>query len=116
MAKSAQCLKPAKKVKTKKGKYEIYPTLPIEEGKVFRGYTSLTKSIANEKVIVIDGYSGIFFDDFRNKLEDEFALMGEKLRGFRLSIREVSFPLFSLKLHSNRLLITAKIFRGSQTG
>jgi len=31
----------AKKVKTEKGKYDIYPTLLIEVGKVFEGYTSL---------------------------------------------------------------------------
>jgi hypothetical protein len=44
----------------------------------------LAKAITDEKVIVIDGYIGIFFDDFRKRLEDEFARMGKKLRGFQL--------------------------------
>jgi len=40
---------PAKKVKTEKCKYDIYPTLPIEVGKVFEGFTSLAKLLRMKK-------------------------------------------------------------------
>jgi hypothetical protein len=84
MAKYSSVSDAGKKVKTEKGKYDIYATLPIEVGMVLEGITSLAKAITDEKVIVIDGYIGIFFDDFRKRLEDEFARMGKKLRGFQL--------------------------------
>jgi hypothetical protein len=79
MAKYGSVSDAGKKVKTEKGKYDIYPTFPIEEGKLFEGFTSLAKAIADEKVIVIDGYIGKFFDDFKKRLEDEFARIGKKV-------------------------------------
>jgi len=81
MAKYGSVSDAGKKVKTEKGKYDIYPTLLIEKGKVIEVFTSLTKAITDEKVIVIviDGYIGIFFDDFRKRLEDEFARTGKKV-------------------------------------
>jgi hypothetical protein len=40
---------PAKKVKTEKGKYYFYPTLLIEVGKVFEGFTALAKLFRMKK-------------------------------------------------------------------
>jgi mannose-6-phosphate isomerase class I len=80
--KTAQYLMPAKKEKTATGEYDIYPTLRLDEGKIGIGYESLAKTIANEKVLIIDGYVGVFFDEFSKKLNAEFALLGKKIAWF----------------------------------
>jgi mannose-6-phosphate isomerase class I len=76
--KSDQFLMPAKKGKAEKGVYDIYPTLKIAEGKILPGYGTLAKALVNEKVIVIDGYVGVFFDDFMKNLDAEFSRLGKK--------------------------------------
>jgi mannose-6-phosphate isomerase class I len=76
--KSDQYLMPAKKGKAEKGVYDIYPTLKIAEGKIMPGYGTFAKTLVNEKVIVIDGYVGVFFDEFRKNLDAEFSRLGKK--------------------------------------
>jgi mannose-6-phosphate isomerase class I len=76
--KSDQYLMPAKKGKAEKGVYDIYPTLKIAEGKIMPGFGTLAKALVNEKVIVIDGFVGVFFDEFRKNLDVEFSRLGKK--------------------------------------
>ena len=80
--KTAQYLMPAKKEKTATGEYDIYPTLRLEEGKIGIGFESLAKTLANEKVLIIDGYIGVFYDDFSKKLDAEFNRLGKKVAWF----------------------------------
>lgn len=80
--KTAQFIMPAKKEEVKEGEYDIYPTLRLEEGKIGIGFEGLAKTIANEKVLIIDGYIGVFFDDFSKKLAAEFARLGKKVAWF----------------------------------
>jgi mannose-6-phosphate isomerase class I len=80
--KTAQNLMPAKKEKTAIGEYDIYPTLRLEAGKIGIGFEWLAKTIVNEKVLIIDGYIGVFFDDFSKKLDAEFARLGKKVAWF----------------------------------
>ncbi|HSM49239.1 MAG TPA: class I mannose-6-phosphate isomerase, partial [Draconibacterium sp.] len=82
--KTAQYLMPAKKEKTAIGEYDIYPTLRLEEGKIGIGFEGLAKTIANEKVLIIDGYIGVFFDDFSKKLDAEFARLGKNVAWFSM--------------------------------
>jgi hypothetical protein len=66
-----QFLMPVNKEIPVKGKYDLYPTLRIEDGKIEEGLASLARTIADEKQLIIDGYIGVFFDDFRKKLNAE---------------------------------------------
>jgi mannose-6-phosphate isomerase class I len=77
--KSDQHLMPAKKGTAEKGVYDIYPTLKLTEGKILPGFKTLAKAMVNEKLIVIDGYVGVFFDDFMKNLEAEFTRSGKKV-------------------------------------
>lgn len=49
--------------------YDIYPTHPIEEDKIFLGYNSLVERIINHKLIKIDGYVGVRFDIVKNEID-----------------------------------------------
>jgi len=54
------------------GKYDIYPTFKIEENQIFSGFESLAEVLLKQKIVVIDGYIGVFFDQFSQKLEEIF--------------------------------------------
>jgi len=60
---------PAVKPEAEKGKYDIYPVFNIGCEKIFRGIDTLAKRIAGERVVIIDGFTGIFFDQFTAELD-----------------------------------------------
>ena len=59
---------------TREGRYDIYPSVKMEEGKIYTGFNSLATALKKEKMVVIDGYVGVFFHDFVHRLE--VALFG----------------------------------------
>jgi mannose-6-phosphate isomerase class I len=77
--KTDQYLMPAEKSTAEKGVYDIYPTLKIAEGKILPGFGTLAKALVNEKLIVVDGYVGVYFDDFIKNLDAEFTSSGKKV-------------------------------------
>jgi mannose-6-phosphate isomerase class I len=76
--KTDQFLMPVNKEASVKGMYDLYPTLKIEDGKIQEGFESLAWQLRDEKQVVIDGYIGVFFDDFKEKLDAEFRKLVKK--------------------------------------
>ncbi len=56
--------------------YRIYPSYEINKGSIERGYKSLAKEISAYKSIAIDGYLGVYWDDFIGQLTKELKLLG----------------------------------------
>ncbi len=81
---SAQYLMPANKEKTEIGVYDIYPAFNIGDGKISLGYVSLARELMHEKVLIIDGYVGVFFNDFQEKLNVEFIRLGVKVSWYSI--------------------------------
>ena len=77
-----QYLMPARKEETVKGKYDIYPAFRVAEGKIYQGYSRLAEALIHEKVLIIDGYVGVFFDEVRRNLDEAFTLLGKKTAWF----------------------------------
>jgi len=68
---TSQFLMPLKKPKSENGKYDIYPTHLLKGRKIDRGFESLNLLIQHQTVL-IDGFSGVFFEDYRKKLQKYF--------------------------------------------
>lgn len=52
------------------GRYDIFPTFNVGNGKISRGVDSLSGKIACEKIVIIDGYVGVFFEILRKEISD----------------------------------------------
>lgn len=74
-----QYLMPVSKKPSAKGKYDIYPTFQIAEGKIGEGFELLAQKISGEKQIIIDGYIGVFFSEFQEKLDAELTKLGKNV-------------------------------------
>ncbi len=72
---TAQHLMPVTKDRTVKGRYDIYPTLEIEGGLIDVGFDSLAEEIKGERTVIIDGYTGVFYDWFREGLDKALRKM-----------------------------------------
>jgi len=66
--KTAQYLLPEHKPVHSEGNYDIYPSFKLEENRIFEGYDSLADILLNARTVIIDGYIGVFYDNFRNNL------------------------------------------------
>jgi mannose-6-phosphate isomerase class I len=70
--KTEQYLLPEEKPLSSKGGYDIYPTFKLDGEKISSGFESLAELICKHKIVIIDGYAGVFYDQFREKLEKYF--------------------------------------------
>jgi mannose-6-phosphate isomerase class I len=76
--KTEQYLLPEVKPLNVKGSYDIYPTFKLNNYKIVSGFESLAGLIIKHKFVIIDGYIGVFFDHFREKLEEKLKNHGKK--------------------------------------
>lgn len=82
---SSQFLMPSSKQPEYIGRYGLYPTHTVGENKIFTGFESLAKEIKLHKTLIIDGYIGVFFENFRNKLQQYFDKNGLKVNWIDIS-------------------------------
>lgn len=58
--------------------YDIYPGMKLEEGKISTDLNLLAKKLSTQNTIVVDGYVGVFFEEFKKQLEVAFRTLGVK--------------------------------------
>ncbi len=80
LRKTGQYLLPANKPLLTRGKYDIYPSYNLGSGKIQEGIASLAHRLAQEKSVVIDGYVGVFYDQFWATLDKELKKQGKQPR------------------------------------
>jgi mannose-6-phosphate isomerase class I len=74
--KTRQYLLPEIKTPIEDGKYDIYPSFKLKEGQINEGFYSISSAIIGHKTVIIDGYTGVFFDLFQLRLEECFKEKG----------------------------------------
>jgi hypothetical protein len=67
--KTDQYLLPEVKLIPIEGKYDIYPSYKLGENQIYSGFDSLAEMISEYSVVILDGYVGVFFDQFHEKLD-----------------------------------------------
>ncbi len=58
--------------------YNIYPVHSLGSGKIKSGYASLAAWIASQPAVIIDGFSGVLWDEVQRCLEEAFEKEGVK--------------------------------------
>jgi hypothetical protein len=71
--KTGQYIMPVTRQAPPRGKYDIYPSFKIADGKIFTGFESLAERIKGQNLVMIDGYSGAFFTDFKDHLASKLC-------------------------------------------
>jgi mannose-6-phosphate isomerase class I len=74
--KTSQDLMPAAHKPTAAGQYDIYPTFPIGRGKIADGYNALAEKIAQQKNVIVDGFIGVLWEEFRTGLDTALKALG----------------------------------------
>ena len=67
--KTAQSILPKKHEASAPGEYDMYPVYSLSEGKIEHGFLALASHLIGHSKIVIDGYVGVLWDDFRDQLD-----------------------------------------------
>src|SRR3954470_11550761 len=83
--KTAQFLMPPKLDEdfNDQGGYNIYPACGLGPNKIFNGFASLADYIINQKVVVIDGYAGVFWHKVQASLQACFSDAGLSVNWIR---------------------------------
>ncbi len=76
--KTSQFLLPERKQPPARGRYDIYPAFKTGEGQIAEGFESLAEIVSKFKTVIFDGYGGVFYDLFREGLENELKDRGLK--------------------------------------
>jgi len=84
--KTSQSLAPAKTGITTKGYYDIYPAFPIGTGVITAGVEALANWIVQYKQVVIDGYTGVFWDRLVELLNREITGKGIKTYWYHVDV------------------------------
>ena len=86
--KTAQHLLPAIKPPAPEGQYDIYPAFTVGPGQIALGFDALAERLAAATTVVIDGYPGVLWEDFRTRLDAALTR-----RGVRVSWQTVDAAL-----------------------
>jgi len=69
--KTTQDLMPAATSGIAPGEYNIYPSFPIENGKIWIGYREFAEKIRSASVVILDGFPGVLWEFLRELLTTE---------------------------------------------
>ena len=68
-------LPPAKLVNETAG-YDVYPTFPLQQGMVYRGFETFAEQISLHSTVIMDGYTGVLWKDLRTRLDKALQNQG----------------------------------------
>ncbi|SDC98994.1 class I mannose-6-phosphate isomerase [Niabella drilacis] len=78
--KSGQPLMPQQQAGTERAGYTMYPFHALGSGRICKGYEGLAQWILREKRVIIDGYSGVLWEDVYNSLNKVLLEIGASVQ------------------------------------
>ena len=84
MRKTSQELLPTTISPNGTGIYDIYPSFSSGK-KVNKGFDTLAAEISNEGLVIIDGYGGVLWETFREKLHTELNRSNKKIFWYNIN-------------------------------
>ena len=75
---TTQTLMPARRDPRPAGEYDIYPSFPLGAGRVRSGFEGLAARLAGLDRVILDGFAGVMWEDFRERLEAELRKLGKQ--------------------------------------
>ena len=66
---TTQFLMPYQKSGAVPDSYDIYPSFKLDKRQIFTDFEQLAQKIFSQPVVVVDGYIGVYFEVFREKLQ-----------------------------------------------
>jgi predicted NBD/HSP70 family sugar kinase/mannose-6-phosphate isomerase class I len=82
--KTQQFLAPEKKNAQEAVGYDVYPSFDIGSNKIKAGVEELANWVEQHKVLVMDGYQGVFWQNIIEGLDEELLKRGKKVRWFHV--------------------------------
>jgi mannose-6-phosphate isomerase class I len=73
---TTQDLAPVERVETPAGRYNVYPSFSLGVNKLEAGYTALAERIHGQRCVVLDGYGGVLWENFRLNLDAALSRLG----------------------------------------
>jgi mannose-6-phosphate isomerase class I len=73
---TSQNLIPVTKESHYDSSYDIYPSFPVENGAIKKGYTTLAEELTGEETVILDGYVGVDWDEVTTSLQGVFDKKG----------------------------------------
>ena len=77
--KTTQTLMPSRRDPRPAGEYDIYPSFPLGAGRIRSGFDGLAARLAGLDRVVLDGYAGVLWDDFRARLDEALLRLGKQV-------------------------------------
>ncbi|MCL4832091.1 MAG: class I mannose-6-phosphate isomerase [Caldilineaceae bacterium] len=74
--KTTQHLMPSRRQEIASGRYNIYPSHSLGPGHIEAGFSALARRIAGAQQVVLDGYPGVLWEDFRSRLAVALYALG----------------------------------------
>ncbi|MBI1294365.1 hypothetical protein GC175_05335 [bacterium] len=74
--KTTQDLAPSVHTATETGAYDLYPGFSVGDGKIHAGFQSLAERLCSEQVVVVDGFIGVFWEQFRAEFDSALKAVG----------------------------------------
>lgn len=72
------------------GHYDIYPAHPLPEGEIYTGFASLALALLPHRVVLLDGYTGVYFNQIKEELQQCFEQL--KVNAHWVDISEAMLP------------------------
>ncbi|WP_114791406.1 class I mannose-6-phosphate isomerase [Niabella yanshanensis] len=69
----------------KSDRYDIYPTFNIGSGKIFYGYESLAAWLLQYPLVIIEGFSGVWWNQVQAQLELSISKLGKTVKCIQMT-------------------------------